>query len=242
MLPDSCARIWGSSRRVAWKAADRLTASAASQFATGKSSIGAKWRTTALLMRMSTAPKRVFAAAISAATSDGSERSASTYSTRTSCSRAMARRVVSISAAGASPLSMTSAPAPASACAIAAPRPPVDPVTNALRPRSGRFSAMTLTLEVDIPGFRTHRGTNRGNHAANAQQRRRRERRRHRVSEPVDVKRIERRDDDRQAEADAESGGAHLGDEALVDVGNEYPPGRRDQDRQQAHQQDDDRE
>ncbi len=44
---------------MAWKAAVRLTAIDVSQPAGSKLSIGAKWRTTALLTRMSMAPKRL---------------------------------------------------------------------------------------------------------------------------------------------------------------------------------------
>ena len=55
--------IPGTARRVVLKTADTFTASERSHSATGNSSIGWKWRTTALFTRMSTSPIAAAAAA-----------------------------------------------------------------------------------------------------------------------------------------------------------------------------------
>ena len=54
--PQPCWRMAGSARRMVWNAAERFTASASFQRSAGKSSIGAKCRTTALLTSKSTRP------------------------------------------------------------------------------------------------------------------------------------------------------------------------------------------
>src|SRR5690606_20270577 len=98
--------------------------------------IGAKWRTTALLIRISTDPNRSIAAAISLSTSAGSARSVRWWPQATPNPAASSEPSRSQLPSSAMSLIIRLAPAEARARAIAAPSPPAAPVTSAVRPVS----------------------------------------------------------------------------------------------------------
>ena len=82
--PQPASRMPGSSSRVVWKAAERLTAMMSSQRSTGNSSIGAVCWMPALLTRTSMHPKRSVASRASVSMAAGSRTSAPLNATSTS--------------------------------------------------------------------------------------------------------------------------------------------------------------
>ena len=141
--PKPRADMAGTTALLAWKAADRLTASTWSHFSSGKSASGATCWMPALFTRISTGPSVRAAVSIRARTSDGQAMSAPQKAMVRPDASAIRRRAASISSGSPRPLSITWQPAAARASAMACPMPDVEPVTTALRP----FMCVSFRLE-----------------------------------------------------------------------------------------------
>src|ERR1700733_10165453 len=84
-------------------------------------------------------------------------------------------------------------------------------------------ASLAASVEVHVLCFGTHRGPDRTNDRA----------------EPIHIESIKGREDHREAETDSEPRRSDIGDEALVDIGDDHAPRRSDQDGEHTDQRHD---
>src|SRR5471030_571588 len=134
----------------------------------------------------------------------GNDSSTTSANWITSAIDAAARAPAANARSGTASKPSTSMPAPTRRRVM---RPPILP--KPMKPMRCVFMSLYQSSKIDVLRFRSHQRADRTNHAADAQQDHRRKPQRHECAQPVHIFRLKRRDDHREAEAHAKSGGTN---------------------------------